>query len=164
LARKALAMGADNDRELAVRAKCLIGVAQALTGRARAGSDSSAEAAELAQGLKDPRLAADVELTLSEVIRLNGDPRTALTHAIAAEQFYSRHNQGHSEWLSLLSMASTEMMLGDRAKALEHATRAADVFSSMRQSFREPAYTTYLSRPDIREYKRRLEALLSANQ
>jgi len=164
LARKAIALGADNDRELAIQAKCVIGLAQALSGRARAGSEICGEALELAEGLKNPRLVADAELALSEVTRLNGDPRAALSYATRAEQFYSRHNQVHSEWLALLSMASAEMMAGDRASAREHASRAAGVLSGMRQSFGEPAYTGYLSRPDIQDYNKRIESLLSANQ
>jgi tetratricopeptide (TPR) repeat protein len=164
LSRKALDLAADSDRELAVRARCVRGLAQALSGSARAGNKLCAEAVELAGGLKNPRLLIDAFLSLSDATRLNGDPRTALSYALKAQEFYSHHEQQHSEWRSLLSAASAEMMLGDRASAREHASRAASLLSNMRQKFGESAYTMYISRPDVRDSSKRIESILSANQ
>jgi serine/threonine protein kinase len=163
LSRRALGLAGD-DRELGVKARCVIGLAQARSGRAHAGTSICLEAVQTAESLKNPRLLADALLALSEATRLDRDPTTALTQALKAQEFYSAHQQLHSEWLSLLSVASAESMLGDRANATEHASRAAGVLSNMRQKFGNAAYDTYLSRADIKDSSKRIESLLSAGQ
>ncbi len=159
--RKALDLAGQTDRQMAVQGRCVLGLAQALSGRARAGSALCAEAVELAKGVNNPRWLSDALLSLSEAARLDGDPRNAVAYALQAGEFYSRRGQQHSEWRALLSAAAAEYVLGDRINAREHASRAAALLSNIRQGFGDIAYATYLSRPDVQGYSRQIEALLA---
>ena len=163
-AQMALELAGDEYKDIALRARRVLGLAQALSGKTQIGSTNCAAALELAKDAKDPRVFNDGLLALSEAARLNGDAQNALSYAMQAHEFYARHGIQHSEWCAWLNAALAESVLGHRTNAREAASRADGLLSNMRSKFGEESYLTYMSRPDVQDGARQIEAVLAANQ
>jgi tetratricopeptide (TPR) repeat protein len=161
--KMALELAGDDYKEIALQARRVLGLAQALSGKAQVGIANCAEAFELAKNARDPKVLNEALLSLSEATRLNGDAQNALAYAMQAQEFYARHGIQHSEWRAWLNAAIAENMLGHRTSAVENASRAATVLSNMQQKFGAEAYTTYVLRPDVQDGSQQIQAILAAD-
>jgi len=59
-----------------------------------------------------------------------------------------------------LLAAQADQRRRDEAKAQEHAARAAVLLAAMEKELGVNEYKSYLSRPDVQQYRRQLDQLL----
>jgi tetratricopeptide (TPR) repeat protein len=162
--RKAFAMVERRSDHTAIDALLILGLAQAYSGTARAGVKSCRDAVVASEQVKDQwRLSASM-LALGETLLLNGDAEGALQNAMRAREGFERRGQRDSLWRAWLLAARAGHLLKDEATARDYSMRAADLFSSLPQFWGKDAYEGYLTRPDIRQERQRLDALLAVGR
>jgi serine/threonine protein kinase/ATP/maltotriose-dependent transcriptional regulator MalT len=146
-------------KDAAMGAKMVIGLAQAYSGAARAGRQVAAEAVDMARRLNDPAQLATAQLVLAEAMLMEGDSTAASRTALQAQEVFTRLGQQSSEWQALVIAAKSSQNLGDKIAARAYALRAKDVLSKLEQRWGHENYQTYLSRPDIKRFRKQLDQL-----
>jgi serine/threonine protein kinase len=158
---KAIEMTAQRSDHMAIDALCVLGLAQAHSGTARAGVKSCREAVTASERTGDEWRLSASSLALAETLLLSGDAKGALTSAERAREGFERRGQRESLWRAWLLAARASHLLKDGAKALEHADRAAEYLWSLQEHWGKDAYEGYLTRPDVQRNRRQLVELLS---
>ena len=143
----------------ATSAKVVIGLAQSNGGATAAGKQVLAEAVEMAKELNDPSQLAAAQLAFAEGVLMDGDSRVALTYALSAQEVFGRLGQPASEWRALLVAAQASRNLGDKNKAHEYLMGAKDLLAKLEQRWGSENYKSYLSRPDIQQFRKQLDRL-----
>jgi tetratricopeptide (TPR) repeat protein len=143
--------------ETAVVARWTLGLAQAATGAA-----TLDEAAALAAKSGDPWLIAGTELAHAEVLLAAGDPRKALDHALAAQQWFSGARNLPLEWRCWLTAARAAHAAGDAARSGQYAEKSSQVLADLARTWDSESYQTYLARPDIQYDRAQLARLAGA--
>jgi tetratricopeptide (TPR) repeat protein/tRNA A-37 threonylcarbamoyl transferase component Bud32 len=160
-ARAALKLAGTEFEAIAVEAQATVGLAQALSGRARAGVRDCEVAAGAARRLATPRLVSGALLSLSEARFWADDAKGALSAALEARETFKGSGQQDSEWRALLVAALASKRLGDDASAHSYAADAARLLSGLEQRFGADAYRLYLARPDIQHAHEQLAGQLA---
>jgi ATP/maltotriose-dependent transcriptional regulator MalT len=150
--------------EIAIQAKRVLGLAQALSGSPREGKLLCEEAVEMATRSRDPWLLSLAQLSLASAVLESGDAQGALTTALGAQASFARSGQQDSEWSAWLIAAHASRRAGDEAKAHEYASHAADLLNSLQQKWGTEAYSSYLTRPDVQYSRKQLGELLAGYQ
>jgi len=83
-----------------------------------------------------------------------------LTFALQAQETFARLGSRHSEWRAWLIAAQANQRQRDEAKAQEQAARAAELLAVMEKVLGVNEYKSYLSRPDVQQYRKQLDQLL----
>jgi tetratricopeptide (TPR) repeat protein len=157
--RKAVALGNSQDKDFSVLVSYTTGLVQLNSGTSTAMA-SCQKAFDIATRGGEPRPIARAQLALAETSLRSGDAAGALSLALQAQETFARLGSRHSEWQAWLVAAQASQRQRDEAKAREHATRAAELLASMEKAFGVNEYTSYISRPDVREYRKQLDRLL----
>jgi tetratricopeptide (TPR) repeat protein len=157
--RKAAALGNDQDKDVSVQVSYTQGLAQLNSGTSTA-MTACQKAFDIATRAGDPRLISSAQLALAETSLASGDTSQALTFALQAQETFARLGSRHSEWRAWLIAAQANQRQRDEAKAQEHAARAAELLAAMEKGLGVNEYKSYLSRPDVQQYRKQLDQLL----
>lgn len=156
-AKEALDLAGAEDKSIAAEANSVIGLSQALAGRAAAGTALCEQALETATPLGDPLLVARLQLALAEAAFAAGDAKRALTFARQAENFFTNSGMAERSWrLWLIAGVASEKLL-DHDSARNYFKNANDALSSLEQKWGSEMFKTYQSRPDVQFYRKQLE-------
>ncbi len=141
-----------------VRGKYFKGLAQALSGQARAGEALCDEAAKAAALLGDPLLIARAQLALAEASLAAGDTSRAIASAHQSRTFFATAGLSEAEWRAWLVEGLATQKTGDRDKARTCFTRASEVLASLEQKWGSEVLKAYSARPDIQFYRKLLNS------
>ena len=109
--------------------------------------------------MRDPLPLSEALLALAEVALFTGDAPAAIARAAEAQQKFAAAKQHESEWRALSIEALASEKAGDKTRARELASHAAATLAALEQEWGGGAYTTYLTRPDIQEQRKQLNAI-----
>ncbi|HEU4931406.1 MAG TPA: tetratricopeptide repeat protein [Pyrinomonadaceae bacterium] len=157
--RKAVALGNDQDKSFSVQASVTAGLIQLNSGTSTAVALCQ-KAFDIATRAGKPKLISSAQLALAETSLASGDMSTALSFALQAQEAFARLGRRHSEWQAWLIAAQANQRQRDETKAQEHAARAAELLASMEKALGVNEYKSYLSRPDVQQYRKQLDRLL----
>lgn len=158
--RKATALGDTQDKDFSVQVTYTGGLASLTSGTSHAGTENCQNAVDIATRAGTPRLISSAQLALAEALLARGDAANALTFALQAQQTFARLGSRHSEWRAWLVAAQASHRQQDQKKVDEFAARAAGLLTALESRFGGDAYHSYLSRPDVVQYRRQLDELL----
>ncbi|HEU4712896.1 MAG TPA: tetratricopeptide repeat protein [Pyrinomonadaceae bacterium] len=159
--RKASALGGTQEKDFSIQILLTQGLAELNSGTTRAGVEKCQQAFDIATRAGDPRLVSNAQLALAEAMFAVGNSDgDALTFALQAQQTFARLGSRHSEWRAWLIAAQASRRQRDEPKVVEYATRAAGLLTALEKTFGTNDYNSYLSRPDVRQYRKQLDELL----
>lgn len=161
-AEAAVTFAGSQDNNRAAESKAVSGLAQSLSGAKEAGQRDCAAGFEIASHIANQELLCATQLALAEVLIENGDGKGALENALAAQERCNRLGKQDSEWRALLIAARAEQLLNNSAKALEYASRATKILSTLEQKWGPEYYASYQTRSDIQRYGKQLRNLSSS--
>ena len=93
----------------------------------------------------------------------NNDAKGALESALQAQSTFARSGQQDSEWRTLLIAARASELAGNKSAMQDYASRADKLCAGLEQKWGKEAYNSYLSRPDIQNYRRQIAQILARN-
>lgn len=157
-ADRALELGGSQSKTANVRGKYLKGLAQALSGQARAGETLCQEAVTAAAAVGDPLLSAQAQLALAEASLAAGDAQRSITNAQQSRAFFNGAGLAEGEWRAWLIEGLATQKAGDAEKARTCLTRAAELLASLEQKWGTEVYTSYLKKANVESYQRYLTA------
>jgi serine/threonine protein kinase/Tfp pilus assembly protein PilF len=161
--QQTLALAGTQSQEDAIEAKRILGLALALSGAAREGSQLCEEALTAATSTNNPWLISKVQLALAETLLENRDAQGALTNALRAQESFARAGQQAFEWRALLVAARASRRANDEAKGREYAARASETLSGLEQKWGAEAYNSYLTRADVQTARKQLNEFSQSN-
>ncbi len=150
--------------DVMLQAKSCLGRAEAFSGAAQPGRKSCEEAVELAKKSKSPQLISGALLALAEVMLFGNDAKGALANSLEAKNLFARSGQEDSEWRALLIAARASELAGDKSAARDFGSQADSACAGLEQKWGKDAYTGYLRRPDIQNYRNQLAQILKLNK
>jgi len=156
-ARETLDLAGSEDKAVAGEAKGLMGLAQALSGRAAAGLALCQQANETVAQLGDPLLTARLQGILAEAALAAGDARRALESAAAAHTFFSASGMAELDWRTCLIAGLASQKLFDQEHAQLYLKNAGDTYATLAQKWGADTFKAYQNRNDIQYYRRQLE-------
>jgi serine/threonine protein kinase/Tfp pilus assembly protein PilF len=139
-----------------IRGKYVGGLAQALSGQARAGQALCDEAVTAATPLGDPLLRARAQLALAEASLAAGDTERAIANAQQSRSFFNSAGLSEAEWRSWLIEGLALQKTADADKGRACLSRAAELLASLEQKWGAETYRSYTNRPDIQTYRKQL--------
>jgi tetratricopeptide (TPR) repeat protein len=160
-AKRAFALNANNEHR--VEAKYVLGLAEALSGAKRQGQRTCQEAVDMARHANFQPLLPGALLALAEALLESGDVQGSLTNALEAQSLLERAGQQESEWRACLIAGLATLRTGDALKAREYATRVESLLSDLQRRWGAQDYNDYLTRPDIRNYRKSLSQILAVS-
>jgi tetratricopeptide (TPR) repeat protein len=158
-ADRAVEIGGSQSKSTSAQVEFLKGLAQALSGNARAGQTLCKEAATAAVPLGDPLLSARAQLALAEASLAAGDTETAIQGAQQSRAFFTSAGLSEAEWRAWLieGLASQKAGKGDEARAC--LNRATESLASLEQKWGAELFKSYQSRPNTQFYRKQMEQL-----
>ena len=162
--QKASALGGTQDKDFSVQVAYTEGLAQLKSGTLRAGINACEKALDIATRAGHPRLISNAQLALAEALLATGDAANALTNALQAQETFARLGNRHSEWRAWLVAAQASKQQQDQKKVDEYAAHAAELLKAIERALGTSEYNSYFSRPDVRQYRKQLDALLPGAQ
>ena len=160
----ALDVSGAQDKAVAVEGKYLLGLSEALSGRAAAGTTLCQEASDAAGSLGDPLLIAETQLALAEAAFTSGDTKRAIENALKAQAFFGNAGLSESNWRAWLFAGLASQRASDRNNAQLYLKSAAEGLSSLQQKWGPEVFKSYQARPDIQQYRRQLDQSLAATR
>ena len=158
--RQALELAGTQNKDAAVQAKYTLGLAQARSTAAPAGTRFCEQAVDMATLTGDPQLLSSALLAWAEAMLENGDARRALETALQAQNSFARFGRQESEWRAWLVAARASQQLGEESAVRQYASYADARLSNLEQKWGAEAYNGYLARPDIQHSRGQLGQLL----
>jgi serine/threonine protein kinase/Tfp pilus assembly protein PilF len=155
--QQALDLAGTQDKAVAVEGKYLLGLSQALSGRAAAGTALCQEASDAAAALGDPLILAESQLALAEAALNASDTKRAIESALKAHAFFANAGLSESNWRAWLIAGLASQKASDRDNAQLYLKNAAEGLSSLQQKWGAEVFKAYQARPDIQLYRRQLE-------
>ena len=113
----------------------------------------------MATATGDPQLLSSAWLSCAESMLDSGETQRALETALSAQKNFARFGKTDSEWRAWLIAARASKRLGNDA-AGEYASYAVNRLSDLKQKWGSEAYSSYLTRSDIRYFRKQTEQLL----
>jgi tetratricopeptide (TPR) repeat protein len=159
--QQALDQAGNQNPDVALQAKYSIGLAQALSGATQPARKLCEEAVASA---KEPRARSSALLALAEVMLLGNDASGALSTALQAKAMFARSGEQDSEWRSSLIAARASQLAGDKSATQEYASKADILCKDLQQKWGAEAYAGYSQRPDIRNYRKQLDLILTRSK
>src|SRR2546426_747621 len=156
-AKQALDLAGGENKGVAVEANNLMGLSQALSGRAAAGLALCQQASDTVVSLTDPLLRAKSQLALAEVALIAGDAKRAVESAREAQTFFANSGMMEPNWRAWLVAGLASQKIVDYDNAQLYLKNANDAFSSLAQKWGAETFKTYQARPDIQFYRRQFD-------
>lgn len=161
-AKQALDLAGTEERSVAGEAKGVMGLAQALSGRAAAGLSLAQEANGIAGSLGDPLVLAKSQRILAEVALAAGDAKRALENARQAHTFFSTAGLSELDWRTCLIAGLASQKLSDQANAQSFLKNAGDTYATLAQKWGADTFKAYQDRQDTQFYRRQLEQMTAS--
>lgn len=158
-AKQALDLAGSQDKQLAVKANTLIGLAQARSGRAASGLATCQRASESAASLGDPLFVTQAQACVGEAALLSGDAQRAIESTGQAQTFFSKNGLVESNWRASLITALANEKLLNHENAKRYLKEANDAFASLETKWGGEAFKSYQTRPDIQFFRKQLEQI-----
>ena len=152
LSKEAIAEAGTKVPEVAIEARSVLGLAKAMSGRAREGLKDCDEAITLAAAKGDFLLQSRALLYKAETALLANDATTALNLATEAQARFAIGQQYESEWRAWLIASRASELLGDKSKAQEQLRNAMEARSKLEKQWGSDAFRQYIQRPDIQAF------------
>ena len=158
-ADRAVEIGGSQSKTTSAQAKFLKGLAQALSGNARAGQALCQEAVTAAAPMGDPLLSARAQLALAEASLAAGDTETAIQGAQQSRAFFNSAGLSEAEWRASLieGLAMQKAGKGDEARTC--LNRATESLASLEQKWGTELFKSYQIRPNTQFYRKQIEQL-----
>ena len=158
--QRAIALDDSPTKHTAIEAKCVLGLAQALSGAKAKGKQSCTEAVGMASQASDPKLLSQALLALAETLLEDGDSQGALTNGLRAQERFAGASQKESEWHSCLVVGLASQQLNNLDTALSQVSRAGKLMSDLQERLGTDHLNSYLSRPDVQFYRNQFDTKL----
>lgn len=158
--RKAEALGSAQDKDFSVQLAYTQGLAQLRSGTLRAGLAACQKALDLATSVGDPRLVSNAQVALAEALLASGEAANAATIALQAQETLARLGSRPSEWRAWLLAAQASKRQSDQKKVDEYSAHAAGLLTALERTWGANDFASYISRPDVRRYRKELNELL----
>ena len=155
--KKAIEISNSKFKSVDIRANFTLGLAESHSEQSAAGKKHCEEAVALARSQTDPALLSQAILALAEAELIAGDFKTALGHALEAQQRFSSADQKESEWRAVAVAALTAEKDQDKTKARDLATQALLALGELGQLWGTESSERYLLRKDVQELHTKLE-------
>lgn len=149
-------------KNVARAARTVMALSESYSGTKSRGKQLTSDAIELARQLNDPVELARAQLAFAVAATLAGDFQAASSNALQAQEVFARLDQPASEWHALMIAAQASQNLSDKNTARGYAMRARNTLSKLEQRWGNENYNSYLSRPDIRRFRKQLDQLLGS--
>jgi tetratricopeptide (TPR) repeat protein len=162
--QQALDLAGAQDKALAIEGKYVLGLAQALSGRAPAGTTLCQEATDAAASLGDPLLLAESQLALAEASLISGDTKRAIESALKAQTFFASAGLSELNWRAWLIAGLASQKASDRNNAQLYLKSATEGLASLQQKWGPEVFKNYQARPDIQLYRRQLDQSSAATR
>ncbi len=153
----ALDLAGAQDKVVEVEGKSLLGLSQALSGRAAAGTILCQAATDTAASLGDPLLLAKSQLGLAEATLGSSDNKRAIESALKSQTFFAAAGLSESNWRAWLIAGLASQKANDLNSAQRYLKSATEGLSSLQQKWGAELFKSYQARPDIQLYRRQLE-------
>jgi serine/threonine protein kinase/tetratricopeptide (TPR) repeat protein len=163
-ARKSLEIADALFPEIAVSARSTLGLARIRSGSIREGRLMCEQAAEQAKQLGDSPLTSATLLAVAEALVASGDADKGLANAAHAQERVARLGQQDSEWRASLIAARASLRAGNSAGAMQFASNAYLKLATLEQRWGTQAYTSYLTRPDVRQLREQISQVLASSK
>jgi ATP/maltotriose-dependent transcriptional regulator MalT len=163
LSQKAIELVGNQNKDVTIQAKCVLGLADALTGASREGKEICEDAVKAARKATNPRLLSISLLSLAEIMLTTNDPKDALANALEAQASFEGQGQQDSLWRALL-IAARACRGGASGSAVEYANRAMDSLSAFQQTLGPEASAIYSKRPDVSARRKQIEQLRATSK
>ncbi|MCM3900937.1 MAG: tetratricopeptide repeat protein [Pyrinomonadaceae bacterium] len=147
-----------------VETKYHLGLIQIRSGARSAGLQSSKQAVEWAKQLNDEHLVSLTMMGYAEALLQNGDAKAALSVALEAQQRFSGVGQRESEWQAWLIAGRASQRLGDNAGARDQFGHSNEALAALEQKWGSEAFNVYVTRPDVKEWRKQLDQLFAATR
>jgi tetratricopeptide (TPR) repeat protein len=146
-------------KSLAIEAKLTLGLAQTRSGAPRTGILSCIEAVDLAKTTDDPKLLSNALLAYAEALLGIGQAQQALETTLQAQESFARYEQQESEWRAWQIAAQAKRWSGEITAALQYASKADKLISTVEQKWGIEVFNSYLQRPDIQHFRNQLDQI-----
>lgn len=156
----AMQLASTQFRDIFVHATYTHGLALALNGTPNAGVGLCKDAVDAATLTGDPRLVAYSRLAFAEALLIGGNAKEAMLNADEAKRSFEQSGQIESEWRALVLVARAANQSGDIIRAREQASRAHELSVRLEQEWGKDIVTRYLTRLDIKKYRKDLDSIL----
>lgn len=153
----ALDLAGTQDKAVEVEGKSLLGLSQALSGRAAAGTILCQAATDTAASLGDPLLLAKSQLGLAEAALSSSDNKRAIESALKSQTFFATVGLAESNWRAWLIAGLASQKANDHDNTQRYLKSATEGLSSLQQKWGAELFKSYQARPDIQLYRRQLE-------
>lgn len=161
--RQALDLAKGQYPDVSAQALLVAGLARVLSGAKGEGRGLCEQGVEAAKKSGDPWLVSKALLLHARVLLETGDPRSALTDAIQAQETFGRSGQQDSEWQAWLVASQASLKLNDSSKAHDYGLLANQVLLGLQKNWGDEAFKTYSARPDIGNFIRHLRQELAVH-
>jgi tetratricopeptide (TPR) repeat protein/predicted Ser/Thr protein kinase len=152
LSTETIAMAGQQDPDLAIQSKYVLGLARALSGGHKEAQKFCDEAVAAASTAGDFGLHSRALLASAEAALARKDGQQALSLATQAQERFARGGQLESEWRAWLIVAQANALLGNKDQSVEQLRKALDVRAKLEQQWGSGTFKRYTSRPDIQAY------------
>jgi serine/threonine protein kinase len=163
-AERSLTLSGTKVNHTGVETKYHLGLIQIRSGARSAGLRSSKQAVEWAKQLNDEHLVSITMLGYAEALLENGDAKAALSLALEAQQRFSGVGQQESEWQAWLIAGRASQRLSDNAGARDQFGRGSEALAALEQKWGTEAFNGYVSRPDVKAWRKQLDQLFAATR
>jgi serine/threonine protein kinase/Tfp pilus assembly protein PilF len=158
--QQALSLAGKESSDIAIQARCTLGLAHARSGGPRVGQALCKEAVDLATATGDPQLLSSALLALAESTLGIGDAQHALETTLQAREIFSRFAMSESEWRALLLAARASRHPSEQEIRRKYASNADAMLSTLEQKWGSEFYNGYVARPDIQRSLGQLRQML----
>ena len=157
---QALSLAGNEYNDIAIQARCVLGLAHVRSGASRMGQALCKEAVDLAIPTGDPQLLSSALLSLAESTLESGDARRALETTLQAREIFARFAMSESEWRALLLAARASRHPSELNTKRKYASDADAMLSTLKQKWGSELYNGYIARPDIQHSIGQLQQML----
>jgi tetratricopeptide (TPR) repeat protein len=159
--RTTLQLAASKYPSLSIRAKFVLGLAQAMSGIHRAGVSSCKEAVTEAKSNADPYILAEALLASAQAKAASKSWAEAATDARQAREHFAGQARPESEWRAWIMVARSQQGLKEGDQARASAQRANEILTQLESKWGKEIFERYLTRPDVKQQRQQLIELLN---
>ncbi len=117
------------------------------------------KARDLSKKWDDQELDSRINLANATILTKLGKWSDAKPLAQSTLQYATNTDQFESKWRSLFVLANIATKQSDASEARNYAQKSLDIFSQLEHNWGSTAYTSYISRPDVKTAREELSAL-----
>lgn len=156
-AQQALDLAMTRSIHSAIEARCIVGLAQSLSGANREGMLQCQNAVDTAKQVGNDRLLGTALAAVAEASIERGDPQIALSTVSDAIPIFERSHRRESEWRAYLIAGRSSLEIGDRRSAGEYLSHVSSLLSELKLEMGDEAFSMYTARPDIQTCQAQLQ-------